>query len=294
MKKTNLKDTTPRRGTDLKSFKSKCGIIFACLSAIPLLVFGFVYFDTAKIGRFSTGLLIALVIFLVLSGLVYLKKAASQIDELSQEMTKVEEEKSKWIQYRGETKELSIISETFNRTLYKLDLATKKLGIMSLQSEILSEMSDLVSEKAEILEITKTTLLGAAKAVNAKAGYIAVRNGKKPVLHVAATFGIRKKIPRKVNLSGDRTLAAIVCESKSPILIPDIEEEPRLKLLNRPDMGMPSLLYLSIFANRSSVGMLALGRERIQPYFQEKDILFLKTLLRLAAFGIENSGRLMT
>lgn len=291
MKKTNLKDTIPKRRTRLKSFKSKCGICFACLSAIPFLVFGFVYFDAARIGGFSTGLLTALVIFLVLSGLMYLKRAVDQIDELSQEMTNVEEKKSKWVHYKGETKELTIISETFNRTLYKLDLATKKLGTLSIQSEILSEMSDMVSKKVEILEITKTTLMGAVKAVNAKAGYIAVRNGKKPVLHVAATFGIRKKIPRTVNLKGDSTLAGIVCQSKSPILIPDIEEEPRLKSLNKPDMGMPSLLYLSIFANRASVGMLALGRERTQPYFQEKDVQFLQVLLRFVAFGIENSGR---
>jgi hypothetical protein len=291
MKKTNLKDTIPKRKTPQKSFKSKCGITFSCLSAIPFLVFGFVYFDAAKVGGFSTGLLIALVIFLVLSGLMYLKRTVDQIDELSQKMKNVEGNKSKWLQFKGETKELSIISETFNRMLYKLGRATKDLSAMSIQSEILSEMSDMVSKKVGIQEITKTTLLGAVKAVNAKAGYIAVRNVKKPILHVAATFGIRKEIPRTVNLSGDRTLAGIVCESKSPILIPDIEEEPRLKSLNKPDMGMQSLLYLSIFANRSSVGMLALGREGTQPFFQEKDIQFLKTLLRIVAFGIQNSGR---
>jgi hypothetical protein len=291
MKKTNLKDTIPKRRTHLKSFKSTCGIAFACLFAIPFLVSGFVYFDAAQVGGLSTGLLIALVIFLVLSGLMYLKRIVDQIDELSQEIKNVEESKSKWLQFKGETSELSIISETFNQTLYKLDRATKDLSNMSMRSEILSEMSDMISKNVDIREITKTTLLGAVKAVNAKAGYIAVRNGKKPVLHLAATFGIHKEIPRTVNLGGDRTLAGIVCESKSPILIPDIEEEPRLKSLNKPDMGMPSLLYLSIFANRSSLGMLALGRERTQAFFQENDIQFLKILLGIVAFGIQNPGR---
>jgi len=56
-----------------------------------------------------------------------------------------------------------------------------------------------------------------------------------------------------------------------------------------PDIDLPRLVYLSIVAKGTSIGVLVLGREREQPPFGEEDIQFLQTLLQHVGYSVENA-----
>ncbi len=105
-----------------RSIRSKLKIIFSCLIAIPFLVFLFIYL---RIGTFTTalsGFLIALALVLVLEGFIIFRKMAEHIEHLSSMMAQVEEGKLQRIQAdAGDTRELAMIADTFNRTLFKLE-----------------------------------------------------------------------------------------------------------------------------------------------------------------------------
>ena len=100
-------------------------------------------------------------------------------------------------------------------------------------------------------------------------------------------MGTPQEMPREIDL--DRTLAGLAVRRRSPILIEDIEQEEQWKSLNRPDMGVPRLLYLSVVGKDTPMGVLALGRERDNPSFEEQDVQFLQTLLQQVAYNFENA-----
>ena len=267
-------------------------VVFACLTAIPFVVFAFIYF---RIGAFNTalsGFLVALVLTIVLEGFMIFRKMADHVEQLSSTMTKALEGKAGKVQNSGATREFAIIADTFNRTLFKLEDTAQELGVKAVQAATLNEIREMVSTSINMEEIAKVILSRAMKSVNAKAGYLAtkaIKKGESSTLHVAATVGIAKKIPNEIPLDANETLAGLVSQSKSPIVIEDIKKDPHLMNLNSPDIGLSRLLYFSIVAKGNSIGVLVLGRQKKQPPFEDEYIQFLQTLLQQIAYSVENA-----
>ena len=211
------------------------------------------------------------------------------MEQLSSTMTKAVEGKVEKIQDKGATREFAIIADMFNRTLFKLEDTAEELGVRAAQAAALNEIREIVSTSINMGEIAKAILSRTMKAVNARAGYLAVKKDKTPALHVVAKLGIAGKFPDKIALDAHKTFAGLTLESKSPISIEHIKDEPYKKKLNTPDIGLPRLLYLSIVAKGTPIGVLALGRGEEQPPFQEEYIEFLQTLLQQVAYSVENA-----
>jgi signal transduction histidine kinase len=138
-------------------------------------------------------------------------------------------------------------------------------------------------------EVARLVLERAMKAVNAQAGYLAVRKDNSPKLFIAAYEGIISGLPLEIDLDPEESLSALVLTRRSPILIKDIEQDERLTTLNKPDIGVPRLAYLSVAGNDIPVGTLTMGRKRENPPFSEEDVQFLQTLLHQVAYGLENA-----
>jgi signal transduction histidine kinase len=290
MKNKISRDTGTRDYKGYRTIRYRLKVIFSCLTAIPFVVFAFIYF---RIGTFNTALsasLIALALILVLEGFIVFRKMAEHIEQLSSTMAQAEEGNVERVKDSGETRELAIIADTFNRLLTKLEDSAKELGVRVIQASTLNEIREIVSKSIKMEEIAKVILERSIKAVESHAGYLAVKRENSTMLHVAAASGIIKNIPDRIELDVTKTLAGRAVQERSPILIKDIEGETELKDLNNPDIGLPRLLYLSIIAKGSSIGVLVLGRDETQPYFKDEDVQFLQTLLQQVAYSFENAG----
>jgi signal transduction histidine kinase/uncharacterized protein YneR len=204
-------------------------------------------------------------------------------------MIKAMEGKAEKVQDGGTTREFAIIADTFNRTLFKLEDTAQELGVRAVQAATLNEIREIVSKSINMEEIAKVILSRVMRAVNAKAGYLAVKKGGSPALHMAASLGISEELPDEISIDANETLAGLVIEDKSPVLIEDIDEDPYKKKLNSPDIGLPRLLYLSIVAKGTSIGVLALGRDKEQSPFEEEYVQFLQILLQQIAYSVENA-----
>lgn len=288
----NTRTLEYKPSVDLKRYRPirhNLKIVFACMTAIPFVVFAFIYF---RIGAFTTalsGFLVALVLIIVLEGFMIFRKMADHVEKLSSTMTKALEGKTEKVQDDGTTREFAIIADTFNRTLFKLEDTAQELGVRAVQAATLNEIREIVSTSINVEEIAKVVLSRTMKAVNAKAGYLAVIKDESQTLHVAATLGISKKFQDEITLDSNKTLAGLVVENKAPIAIENIHDDQDSKRLNIPDIGFPRLLYLSIVAKETSIGVLVLGRNENQPPFEEEYIKFIEALLQQIAFSVENA-----
>jgi signal transduction histidine kinase len=273
----------------LRGVRQNMKVIFSCLTAIPFVVFAFIYF---RIGVFNTALsasLIALALILVLEGFIVFRRMAEHIEQLSSSITRAENGALKDVQKVGDTRELIIIADAFNRTLAKLENTAKELGVKAVQASTLNEIREIVSKTIHMEEIARLILERAVNAVASQAGYMAVRRGRSQDLHIAAISGIEDNIREGLRLDADKTLAGRVVQEKIPILIEDIEQEDEMKRLNVPDMKLARLLFLPILAKRSIIGALVLGRDVTQTPFKEEEVQFLQTLLQQVAYNFENA-----
>lgn len=287
MKKSQLKDIDPGARMIRRSIRENLKVIFFCMTALPFLVFAFVYF---RIGAFNTalaGFLIALALILMLGGFIIFRKMADHIEKLSSTMVEAEDGKLDKIRDSGETRELFLIADTFNRTLSKLQEATRDLGLKATQASTLNEIREILSRTIRMEEVAGILLEKALSAVNAQAGYLAVEHDKSRKLIVVASMGTPPEMVREIDLDG--TLAGLALSRRSPVLIEDVEQEEQLKGLNIPDVGVPRLLYLSVEGRDKPMGVLALGRERENACFKEEDLQFLQALIQQAAYNFENA-----
>ncbi len=289
MKKHRPEDNSPKSYGTYRSIWHELKLIFYCLTAIPIVVFAFIYFRLGALNTVLPGLLVVLALILILEGFILFRRIAEHIEGISSTMTQAIEGRVDRVQGSGETKELVTIANTFNQTLSKLEETAKELGIRAVQSATLSEITEIISTSIDLEEIGKVVLARTLKAVNSQAGYLAVKKDDPLTLNVAASFGISGELPDRIDLDAGKTLAGLVASNKSPISIEDIEQDPHMKGLNLPDIGFSRLLYLSIVAKGSSIGVLVLGRDKTRPHFGDEEIQFLQTLLHQVAYSIENA-----
>ena len=131
-----------------RTIRHSLKVVFSCMTALPFFVFAFVYF---RIGTFSTalsGTLIALALILILQGFIIFRKMADHIERLSSTMSEAEGGGTRRIDDSGETKELALIADTFNRTLSKLEDTTRALSAKTIQNSKLYQ--DLLQSKNEL------------------------------------------------------------------------------------------------------------------------------------------------
>ena len=286
--KTSITQATSDYGS-YRGIRQSLTIIFSCLTFIPFIVFAFIYI---RIGTFNTALsasLIVLSLILILEGFIVFRRMAEHIERLSSSMVEAEGGEIKNIQKSGDTKELAMIADTFNRTLSKLENTAKELGVKAVQSSTLNEIREIVSKTIHMEEIAKLMLERVMTAVTSKAGYMAIRRGKDQKLYIAAIYGTNGAIEEGLELDAEKILANQVIRERSTLMIDDIEKENHIKDLNNPDIGLPRLLYVPIFAKRSDIGVLLLGRSREQLPYREEDIQYLQTLLQQLAYNFENA-----
>ncbi|MBN2125066.1 MAG: GAF domain-containing protein [Deltaproteobacteria bacterium] len=264
-------------------------VVFFCMTALPLFVFAFVYFQIGAFNTALSGALIALALILMLQGFIVFRKMADHIERLSATMSEAEQGKTERVDNAGETRELAIIADTFNRTLSKLEKTARDLGVKTVQASTLYETREILSRTIQMEEVSRIVLERAMKAVNAQTGYLAVRQDGSPKLFVAASSGVPFEMPFEIDLDPEKTLAGLVLSRRSPILIEDIEQDEWLKNLNRPDMGVPRFVYLSVAGKDTPIGTLAMGRKRGNPHFDQDDVQFLETLLQQVAYNFENA-----
>jgi signal transduction histidine kinase len=279
-------------GSDYRSYRGirhRLKVIFSCLTAIPFVVFAFIYFRIGAVNSALPASLITLSLILILEGFIIFRRMADHIEQLSSAMMQPEGEVLKDIQKSQDTKELAMIADAFSRTLSKLENTARELGVKAVQSSTLNEIREIVSKTIHMEEIAKSILEKAINAVASDAGFLAVRRGKDLNLHIAAISGAYATIKEGSEIDAEGRITGRVVRDGAPLVIENIEKEPRTKEHDIPDIGLPCLLYVPIVAKKSTIGVLVLGRDESQPPYKDEEVQYLQTLLQQVAYNFENA-----
>ncbi|MBW1945903.1 MAG: GAF domain-containing protein, partial [Deltaproteobacteria bacterium] len=249
----------------------------------------FVYFRLETLNTAMVGALIAMVLVLVLGGFVLFRRTAEHIERLSTALSGVEEGKPEGLHEAAQTRELAIIADSFNRTLVKLEENAKELGLRALQMATLNKIREIASRSIRLDEVAGTILERVAGVMEAGAGYLAVKQDASPVLNIEAAFGLTEPISDTINSAALKKADGRFFDRPSPVLVEDTGKDTRLEILNIFSPAFPRVLYLPIVAKGTSIGLIALARDKTQKPFRDEDAQFLQTMLQQVAYSVENA-----
>ncbi len=138
-------------------------------------------------------------------------------------------------------------------------------------------------------ELFRVILDEARKLTGARKGSLMVPEAGNGALRVRAAVGMAEKVAERLRLRAGEGIAGRVFATGEPIIVHDIELDPRFRRKNRPRFDTRSFLCLPIRKNGHTVGVLSLSDKATGEPFEPQDLDVLETVLAQATLAIERS-----
>jgi HD-GYP domain-containing protein (c-di-GMP phosphodiesterase class II) len=162
-----------------------------------------------------------------------------------------------------------------------LERVVERLTTVNHIGNILNSIVD----KDNVLEVIVTTL---ARVMNAKICSLMLINESLGELEVAFAVGLEGKRLRNVKV-GDGISGYVAREGK-PLLVVDIEKDPRFNQINDSQYTTTSLVAAPLFIKGKVVGILNINNKASGEPFNHDDLDLLTTVAGQAAIAVENSN----
>jgi signal transduction histidine kinase len=275
-----------------QTLRYKAAIIFALTSLLPLLLFLYVLNqkdllqDTDAAGALALSLLIAVLGFALFQQTVRsINRMASAFSRLEQgEIEELGEQRA-----TREFVEMARIAEAFNKILAELKANTSELENLVYKLSTLSEVTELVSRIPDIKEVLQVVLHRSMTAVHSKIGSIMLLDPQTQTLRIAAAEGLEDAVVVGTTIRVGEGIAGKVAQTGEPVLVEDVEHDPRFNKVNDPKYDTSSFISMPLRAQDRIIGVLNLSKKSDQKSFSELDAKFLSTLLGHIGFAVENA-----
>jgi len=154
----------------------------------------------------------------------------------------------------------------------------------------LHEVSTALSTTAELPRLLHAILRLATGVIGAAHGSIMLADHRRGVLTVAAAYGSAAQQFQNISVPMGESIAGTVAASGEPVLIEDVETDPRFARCNRPQFETKSLISAPLKTPNAVVGVISLADRRGAEAFTHEDLRLLTTLATQAAMAIEDAG----
>jgi diguanylate cyclase (GGDEF)-like protein len=136
----------------------------------------------------------------------------------------------------------------------------------------------------------RSILQEACKLTAARKGSVMLRAPGGEELFVQAVRGVHEKLIQKLRLRIGEGVAGRVFATGEPVLVRNLELDPRFRRKNRPHYATKSFLSLPITGEGGVAGVLNLSDKESGGAFLEEDLRQLRGLLDQAALAVERSS----
>jgi len=170
------------------------------------------------------------------------------------------------------------------------DLANKNTQLEKVVDRLttvnqIGNILNSVVDKDNVVEVIVTTL---AKTMGAEICSLMLVNTNSDELEVAYAVGLDGK--RLRNTAIGEGISGYVAKEGKPLLVVDIEKDPRFKLSNDPQYNTTSLVAAPLFVKGNVVGILNVNNKLNGSPFNQDDLDLLTTVAGQAAIAVENSN----
>ena len=278
--------------------------IFGLVSVLPLVLF---VFFTWHFGRLDetlaqVGILLALLISLL--GFVVLRQMVDRISEQVTDLRRAAEgqapetlamtTQAPVVPGLGRVAEIGEIAQAFGGMLRELRSATERLEDLVFKLGTLNDMVEMAARIPKIEDLLAHVLERTMRAVSASIGSIMLLDRERQVLRVAVGRGLDDDARRDVEVKVGEGIAGKVVQAGEPVLVEDIEKDPRFARISDPKYGGGSFICMPLRVGERIVGVVNLARKESAPgvpgqAFSAPDLQFLNALMTYTAYAVDNA-----
>ncbi len=165
------------------------------------------------------------------------------------------------------------------------DVLTRRLAELNT----LHEVSAALSSTAELPKLFQSILQLATGVVGADHGSVMLVDHERGALTVAAAYGKGGRQFENTQLPLGESIAGWAAAHGEPLLIEDVESDPRFARRNRPQFEKKSLVCAPLKTPSGVLGVICLADPREAEAFGPDDLRLLMTVAAQAAMAIEDS-----
>jgi signal transduction histidine kinase/CheY-like chemotaxis protein len=285
------------RGTNLRRAAS---VVFALVAVLPLLLSVYLL-SRANLLQYTetqVGLLLALAIAVL--GFAVFRRTVGQVARLAQDLQATPARAPAGaapVPALGQVTEIAQVAGAFYHMLGDLRGATHRLEDLVFKLGSLNEMVQLAAHVPRIQDLLALVLQTTMSAVHATIGSIMILDKQSGTLRLSASRGIPDDVAEHAVVKVGEGIAGKVVELGEPVLVDDIETDPRFKQPNAPRYGTGSFICMPIRAGDRVVGVINMakrretadpGEPRLAP-FSSIDLQFLNALMTYIGYAVDNA-----
>ncbi|MBW1995286.1 MAG: PAS domain S-box protein [Deltaproteobacteria bacterium] len=264
-------------------------VIEALVFVLPfLVVFYFLYENKISL-RYDQLLLFAFILLLILAGLMILRQVFDSIEAIAAKLRKTLASDETIASIKQDADELHAISVSFNRLMDRFQATSDQLNRRVFELLSIKELTEVAIKSLDMDALLSSLLEKAAAVSGAQMGSVLMLEPQNQCFRVKATEGQGKEPAVDATIEFKDTLAQLVLESKSALLVEDIETDPRINKSNNPKYNTPSFLIMPLVIKNRIVGVLNLACKQTGQTFNSNDQQVLSIMMNEIGFALENA-----
>jgi signal transduction histidine kinase len=179
--------------------------------------------------------------------------------------------------------------------LEDLRASTQRLEDLVFKLGTLNEVVELSARIPKIQDLLASVLQSTMRAVRANIGSIMLLNQERLTLRIAASRGLPEGLQDEAELRVGEGIAGKVAQVGEPIIVDDIETDPRFAKLNDPRYGTGSFMCMPVRVGDRVIGVLNLAKKEDQSggsvirAFTPTDLQFLNALMTYIGYAVDNA-----
>ncbi|MBE9591921.1 MAG: GAF domain-containing protein, partial [Proteobacteria bacterium] len=264
-------------------------IIEFLVVVIPFVILFYIFYTENAFLESSKMILIALTLVLILAGLMILRQIFDRFSLVAISLKKAEGGEKALIRVQQDTAELQEIAGSFNNLMNRLEETTSELQYRVFELFTIKELTEVASRSLDIEELLNMLLEKTMAVSKAQIGSVLMVESDKNRFRVVTTRGLEPGPRKSSHININDTLLQHIVSEKKPLLVQDIESDPRTRKVNDLKYGAPSFLSMPIFIREALIGVLNLSHKQTQQVFDSHDEHIVSIMIGEIGFALENA-----
>ncbi len=190
---------------------------------------------------------------------------------------------------KKEIPELHDIPLPFGNPVLKLEPAYGELNRRILELSAIKGLTDIARKILNIDDLMDALLEKSMQATGAKIGSVFVVDPATERLRIVAARGHKETLKKDSYINVSDSLVKSVLLMETPLLVLDIENDPRTCKSNNPVYGPPSFLSMPIYTGNTLAAVVNLAHKESGQPFDADDQQVLAIMLGEIGFALENA-----
>jgi signal transduction histidine kinase/ActR/RegA family two-component response regulator len=179
------------------------------------------------------------------------------------------------------------------RLLSELKEANEMLQLKIAQMGALTSAGNLLATTTDLRETLTSILSMAIDVIGAKIGSVMLRDPVKKDLYIRASCGLDQEVVRNTRMKMGSSIAGYVAETGKPLIVEDIEKDPRFSRINRQKYETKSLISVPLKYKDEVFGVINLNNKLDGRPFNQDDLELLNSLAAPAAVALDRANLIL-